>query len=180
MQWVRLIRDECDAPADVRALLLVMATYANADGVCWPSLETLAEKLGIHIRSARRRRNRAVALGWVKITSPGRWKGTSTRYQLQTKGGVGAPLTQPQRGTPVSAKGGRGRHSKGGVGAPRTTKKFQEGDDGAPSLEKAPSPQYRRRALARAIREAQNPDHKRRFIERFDRDYGHLYRRPAA
>jgi hypothetical protein len=180
VRWVRHIRDNCDAPPDVRAFLLVLATYADADGLCWPSLETVAGNLGIHPDSAKRRRNRAVELGWLKIKSPGRWKGTSTRYLLQPKVGVGAPLGTVERGASVPAKGVHGRRSKGGVDAPRTIKKFQEGDDGAPSMEKAPSLRERRRALGRAIREAKSPDHKRRFMERFDRDYGHLYGRPVA
>ena len=126
MRWVRHIRDECDAPADVRALLLVMATYADAEGVCWPSLDRLAANLGIHRDSVKRRRNRAVELGWLVIRSPGRWKGTSTRYQLQTKGSAYAPLTDGQRGAPVPAKGVRGYRSRGAwthPELPRSSKK---------------------------------------------------------
>ena len=125
MKWVRHIRDNCDAPPEIRALLLIMATYADAEGVCWPSLETLAGKLGIGLKATKARRKRAVDLGWLVIRSPGRWKGTSTRYQLRSKGVVDAPLSR-------SDKGGRGRPPKGVVDDPRTTKKAA--NNGAPSL----------------------------------------------
>lgn len=176
MRWVQLIRDTCDAPADVRAFLMVLASYADAEGVCWPSLDTLARNLGIHRDSAKRRRDRAVSSGWLVILAPGRWKGTRTRYQLQTKGSVHAPLPSAQRGAPVLAKGVRGYPLKGGVDTPRTTKKFQEGVD-APSLGRR-SPLEERRELARAIRESP-PTNRDRFRATFTRTYGHLYRRTA-
>jgi hypothetical protein len=181
VRWVTHVRDTCDAPADVKALLLVLATYADADGLCWPSLERLAANLSIHPDSAKRRRNRAVDLGWLLIERPGRWKGASTRYRLMREGGVGAPLPMRERGAPVRSKGVRGYRSKGGVGAPRTIKKFQEGDLSAPSLGAARSSQIeQRRQLGRAIREAKTPFHRDRFMATFLREYGHLYPEVAA
>ena len=176
MSWVRHVRDHCDAPADVKALLLVLATYADTDGLCWPSLERLAGNLSIHPSSAKRRRNRAVELGWLVIDKPGRWKGASTHYRLMREGSVGAPLILAQRRAPVSSKGVRGRRSKGSVGAPRTPKKFQEGDLRAPSLDAARLSQIeQRRQLAKAIREAKSDLHRDRFRATFLKEYGHLY-----
>ena len=132
---VKHIRDHCDAPADVKAILLVMATYTDADRRCYPSLDRLAADLGVHRDTAKRRRNRAVELGWLVIESRGRWKGTSTRYQIQQKGCASTPLSAFQRGASEVANGARGQRSEAGVHAPRTTKKFQEGADSAPSLD---------------------------------------------
>lgn len=136
-EWTRYVRDHCDAPSDVKALLLYLATYADAEGRCFPSLETLAANLGVHRDTAKRRRNRAVQLGWLVIERLGRWRRAPTLYRLVPKGGVGASLPRTQRGASVGAKGVHGEGAKGGVGAPRTSITFQEGDDGAPSLESA-------------------------------------------
>lgn len=181
MKWLHHVRDHCDAPADVKAFLLVLATYADGDGLCWPSLERLAANLSIHPDSAKRRRNKAVELGWLVIERPGRWKGASTHYRLMREGSVDASLSSPQRGASMGAKGMRGRRSKGGVGAPRTNKKFQEGDLRAPYLETARLSQIdQRRQLAKAIREAKSDHHRDRFRATFVKEYGHLYREVHA
>lgn len=136
-EWTRRLRDDCDAPPDVKALLITLSTYVDDDGRCYPSLATLAAKLNVHPDTAKRRRNRAMELGWLVVESPGRWNGTPTRYRLVLKGGAGASLPQTQRGASVGRKGVHGEGGKGGVDAPRTSITFQEGADGAPSLESA-------------------------------------------
>jgi hypothetical protein len=137
VQWVRGLRDRFresdpdDPPPEIRSLLMFMASYADADGRCYPSLKTLAQVMGVHPTTAKRRRNRAVDLGWLRIVSRGRWVGTKTRYQLVLKGSVGASLPAPQRGASRPPKGERGRSEKGSVGAPRSTNNFHEGGDDA-------------------------------------------------
>lgn len=137
MRWVTLMRDRCDAPPEIRSFLVVLATYADPDGVCWPSLQRLASNLGITPKAAKQRRNRAVQLGWLEIERPGKWRGMSTRYRLQTKGVVDAPLPVSERGKSRGEKGGSGGSPKGVVDDPRTTKKFHERAASAPFLETA-------------------------------------------
>ena len=173
-EWTRHVRDECDAPPDVKALLVTMSTYADDEGRCWPSLAKLAANLNVHPDTAKRRRNRAVQLGWLVIEAPGRWHGTPTRYRIR-KGGTYAPLRTEERGASMGRKGVHSAPSKGCTGAPRTSTTFHEGDNGAPSMEARLSPIDQRRALARQIREASDPTFKERFETRFHRDYGHLY-----
>ena len=69
--------------------------------------------------------------------------------------------------------------------------KAKEGKDGeaparlrgpavAPILEETRDPLAQRRELARAIREAQNPDLAQRYRSTFEREYGHLYGRGGS
>lgn len=50
----------------------------------------------------------------------------------------------------------------------------------SPLSEKSSEPLDERRRLARAIRDAVSPQLRSKFRATFDREYGHLYRRPAA
>lgn len=156
-EWTRYIRDNCDAPPDVKALLLYLATYADADGHCFPAYPRLAGVMGVAVSTVQRRRQRAVELGWLQV-SGGRWRGDPTHYQLVKKGTDGAYLPQPGKVLTVSTE---------------RSITFHEGGDGAPSMEARTSPLERRRDSARAVRKA--GPYRDRFLATFHREYGHLY-----
>lgn len=64
-------RDVCaDTPElslGARALLLLLATYADQAGVCWPSVTTLGRVLGMHPTSVRRARAHLVTAGAIAV-----------------------------------------------------------------------------------------------------------------
>ena len=67
-----------------RLVLLALADNANDDGVCWPSLTTIAMKAGMDERSARRILRRLEKEGYLKTSqrqSPGR-KNYTNIYQI--------------------------------------------------------------------------------------------------
>lgn len=46
-------------------LLLLLAYYANTDGVAWPGRDTLARNAGVDQKTVRRAINSLVATGWI-------------------------------------------------------------------------------------------------------------------
>jgi len=54
------------ADSDTKHLLLVLFTYVRQDS-CWPSVETLAEGLGLGVRATQARISQAVQAGWIRI-----------------------------------------------------------------------------------------------------------------
>lgn len=107
-EWMRCIRD-CPAdgvPPGVRALLMVMATYADQDGRCYPGLEAMMAALGVDRATVKRRRAVAVKLGRLVVEHTGRYRGDRTRYRLipvgclhaRGKGRGGASLRDEGRG----------------------------------------------------------------------------------
>ena len=135
-EWSRYIRDHCDAPSDVKAFLLYLATYADGDGHCFPAYPRLARVMGVATSTVQRRRQRAVELGWLE-TSGGRWRGDPTHYRLVRKGTDGAHLPG---GGKVPTKAQKGTDEAPGKVPTVPTERsitFQEGADGASSLESA-------------------------------------------
>ena len=88
--------------------------------------------MGVTLHGAKYRRNRAVAAGYLSIESPGRWKGSATRYRLLSKGQPSDPLSGTQKGNGAHAKGATESTSKGQPSDPRTFINVQEkgGADG--------------------------------------------------
>lgn len=63
----------------LRLLMLALADNANAHGVCWPSVETLAAKCAVEPRTLQRNLRALEDAGWIVATQrPGR----STWYQI--------------------------------------------------------------------------------------------------
>jgi hypothetical protein len=50
-----------------RFVLLALADFANDEGICWPSIPTVANRTCLHARSVRRIIRRLEAAGWISI-----------------------------------------------------------------------------------------------------------------
>jgi hypothetical protein len=125
LEWHRYIRDECHASPEVRHFLHVLATYADGEGRCFPSLDTLARNLGIRRAAAKHRRDLAVAEGYLEVELKGRWRSAPTHYRLVRKGSVQQAHSGAERGR-LSAKKGVGSVKKGVGGAtPNVSRTFQ-------------------------------------------------------
>lgn len=82
----RVLRGEgVDLSSAERITLLALASYANAEGVSWPELSTLARWTGLGRSSVKRSLSTLEASGWVRRTRRtlgGSAAPTSTLYQL--------------------------------------------------------------------------------------------------
>jgi hypothetical protein len=59
-------------------VLACLGTYADKDGWCWPSTETVATRLGITRQAVQRSRRQLTSLGYIEI-----------ERQTRTDGGYG-------------------------------------------------------------------------------------------
>ena len=106
------VRQKVGPPAR-KLLLLVLANYADADGICWPSQETLAEDTGMSVDTVQRQSKKLVADGFLSITRPpkrrGQWQ--TFNYQLSVSSKPSAPqnaartttASMQEETTPVSS-----------------------------------------------------------------------------
>ena len=174
-EWTRHIRDHCDAPPDVKTFLMYLATYADAEGRCFPAYPRLAGVMGVAVSTVQRRRHRAVELGYLRL-SGGRWRGDPTHYQLIQKGADDAHLPKPRKVPTNKQKGTDERPGKVPTVSTERISTFQEGDVSTPFLGTThSSPTEKRRLLARQIREARNDAYRQRFMDTFLREYGRVY-----
>jgi len=68
MQYARTVCMEApDMRMAPRALLLLLSTYADQAGVCWPSVGTLANVLGLTPANVRRARRDLVGRGLIAL-----------------------------------------------------------------------------------------------------------------
>ncbi len=94
-------------------ILLAMADFANEDGICWPSITTLATRGRVHTRTAQRAVRELEQLGEIVCTKRGSGSSPSV-YKVvvgeEQRGGI-MPGVEEQRGgnTP-----GEGRQYAGG------------------------------------------------------------------
>src|ERR1700757_4536602 len=99
-------------------VLLALADHARDDGLCWPSMRSIAGKARIEERSAQRIIRRLIEKGLVELVLQGGCTAcvtTQTLYRVmgsnprQTRGGTGgrpgASVSQGVRGDPVSPRG---------------------------------------------------------------------------
>jgi DNA-binding MarR family transcriptional regulator len=65
-------------------LLACLGTYADKDGWCWPSMPTLAERLGITRQAVQRSIRQLAELGYIEVEHRHRADGTQdrNRYRL--------------------------------------------------------------------------------------------------
>lgn len=77
------VRDHCQQPVSKKLLMLTLATYANADGICYPSNATLAKATGISKRTVQRILPALAAEGELEILTPG--KGRDQRRIISLK-----------------------------------------------------------------------------------------------
>ncbi|SRR5260221_7405499 len=107
-------------------VLLALADHARDDGLCWPSMRSIAGKARIEERSAQRIIRRLIEKGLVELVSQGGCIdgcNTPNRYRVigseprqthgVTEGRPGASVSQGVRGDPVSPRGDR--EDKNGV-----------------------------------------------------------------
>ncbi|MCK1417630.1 helix-turn-helix domain-containing protein [Bradyrhizobium sp. CW4] len=87
------MRQRVKPPAS-KLLLLVLATYADKHGICWPSQETLADDAGMSLDTIQRHTKKLKDRGLLSITRPptrrGQWQ--TFVYQLS----MSAPEAGPQ------------------------------------------------------------------------------------
>ncbi|WP_433530752.1 helix-turn-helix domain-containing protein [Micromonospora sp. CA-263727] len=90
-----------DLDKNARAVAIAIAAHANADGVAWPSVATLADYAGCSERTVQRALAKLVQLGRLAVSKVA---GIATRvYRLLTASGVpSAAPGVPDRGTGVS------------------------------------------------------------------------------
>jgi DNA-binding transcriptional ArsR family regulator len=142
-----------------KLVLLVLATYADKHGICWPSQETLAEKTGMSVDSIQRHAKKLKELGLLSTVRPpkrrGQWQ--TLVYQLsmptQTFASQHLPSSEsPQascasendRSRRNSAIDGGERHPRGGSAieaADRLAEKlcsFNQGANRSAGGQKAP------------------------------------------
>lgn len=82
IRWARSIGDSLKGPA--RAVLLALATFADASGRCWPSTAALARASGLSAATVKRARRRLKRDGWVEVSrrESGRGGCRSNSYRL--------------------------------------------------------------------------------------------------
>jgi Helix-turn-helix domain len=159
-------------------VLLALADHARDDGLCWPSMRSIAGKARIEERSAQRIIRRLIEKGLVELVSqggcidgcntPNRYRviGTEARQTHGvTEGRPGASVSRGVRGDPESPRGDR-EDTKGVThGHPNhqieplteriTTTHPQGAKNGSQGSE--PSEASSSRRDSRAIRTAQEP-----------------------
>ncbi len=63
------------------SVFAVLAMYADANGICWPSQATIAKMLNISVPTVRTNTRLLIGFGLVRIVGKG-GRGRSTRYQI--------------------------------------------------------------------------------------------------
>ena len=94
--WRRWVLD-LDVDVYMKGVLNTLLYYANAEGECWPSVETIARGTGISKRKTQKVINDLVGAGYIEITrSRGR---RSNVYQFPENPALGTGLetTNPAR-----------------------------------------------------------------------------------
>ncbi len=84
-------------------LLLALADYANDSGVCWPSVETLANKARVSDRTVQRMIQKLIADNELEIVEQGGGR-RSHRYRVLVRGVSLSPPEVVDNSTPISAK----------------------------------------------------------------------------
>lgn len=121
-------------PATRRLVLLALADSANDDGVCWPSVETLARKAGCGVSSARRACQELEADGFlVREERDANGRQRSNLYRLSLSAIEGAQI---ERAPKLS---GTGRPDRAGGGAQiERQNPNRETKEGTPTTETSP------------------------------------------
>ncbi len=83
MAWqiLRWVFDNPGVRGNVKLVALALASYANEQGLAWPSVETLAKTTGLSTRQIQRILPQIEKAGLLKITTGGGRKRTH-RYQF--------------------------------------------------------------------------------------------------
>lgn len=92
-------------------VLMMLAEYADAEGRCFPSVETLAADTGFSDRAVQKAIRGLVAAGFLVIEKGG-GRGHSNRYRVAVKGEPSSGFNE-EKGEPHSPNGVRGSAIKG-------------------------------------------------------------------
>ncbi|WP_439358841.1 helix-turn-helix domain-containing protein [Bradyrhizobium sp. DASA03007] len=76
------VRQKVEPPAR-KLLLLVIATYADEHGICWPSQETLSEDTGMSLDTIQRHTKKLKEEGFLSITRPPKRRGQWQTFVYQ-------------------------------------------------------------------------------------------------
>jgi hypothetical protein len=144
-------------PAPAMHVLLVLATHADDDGLCWPSVATLCKKTGLGERTVQRSLHLLRDLGLTEVRENDKGGRNKTpRYVLQlAKGAVVAPKA-PGKAKPQPAAGRingthhpalKGAKSPPEKGATQTVKGATQTEKGATA-----APELPRKTLKDSIR----------------------------
>jgi Helix-turn-helix domain len=78
-----------------KVLLLILANYADEDGICWPSQETLAKGTEQSLDTVQRQLRKLAAIGLIAVAvrpqGRGRWPGRTYKLNMAV-----AEMTEPQ------------------------------------------------------------------------------------
>ncbi len=104
-QWLQGWVDDLSLSTTAKACLAVLLRFMNAEGVAWPSLETIAERAGCSVRSARTHLTTAEGANWIaRSVKPGHsvvYQATEPR-QNTTQPRQQLPHTPAKYDTPTS------------------------------------------------------------------------------
>lgn len=82
LRMMTMVWDEGPKDATMRLVLLAMADIADDNGVCWPSVATIAERSCMSDRNARRIIRKLEDEGWL-ATDVGRGRNSTSRYTIK-------------------------------------------------------------------------------------------------
>lgn len=96
---------ELDLPQPLKLLALALADWADDEGGnVWPSIDTIARKIGASPRTVQRQLRQLEALDLVRVEHAGGGRGRTQRLRLTTQNGVRlSPL--PKRASHRAQKG---------------------------------------------------------------------------
>lgn len=151
---IKRVRDQCAATGSERLILYCLATYANAEGHAWPSLETLSDGTGLGPRTLRENLAKLEASGRIRRDGKGlkgvtRWmvilpaESATRRVSQRTR------RISPRTPADFAAQGGGFRHQRDQEGStlkspekrPASSPAFREEGSGPPGAGQAREPQ---------------------------------------
>lgn len=78
---------ELDLSQTRKLIFLAYADYANDDGVCWPSNETIAEKTGVSKRTVTRHVSELKEQGYMEVIEEGGGRSSTNKVRVMPKKG---------------------------------------------------------------------------------------------
>lgn len=65
-----------------KLVLLAMCAWADEDGICWPSMESIARRASLSKRQAQRVMHDLIATGWIEVVGNAKGGRRSRRYKI--------------------------------------------------------------------------------------------------
>ena len=105
-------------PVEPRMVLTVMVDHANAEGIAWPAVETVADMAGVSEGTARKAIRQLVDNGWLTALNGTKGGRETIRYRVNLNG---RPLSvaadpRPRQGYTASTPGVHAEHPRGSRG----------------------------------------------------------------